>query len=250
MTQTTPIYMQFSDDGQNLRKWSFKPFDGAYQFAGSPPPIDNNLLGRLKAARKVYSNEYTTVRNDVLDEVLAALQAPLPIASDPLADDVVERTARAIVRDRVTPFLPPEFVEKTVEMCWSTVVGDAKAALIAAEALAANPLQTADDLTRDLSHALELALKYWTDRQQRYKNRSPVWVQEARAALAKLKASPPSNKTPTVPLDEQGALALLKAECIRPFVIDEPAEDLLDLSDAQMGCILRAIIQASKGPTT
>lgn len=29
-------------------------------------------------------------------------------------------------------------------------------------------------------HALELALKYWADRQQRYKNRFPAWVQAAK----------------------------------------------------------------------
>ncbi len=35
-----------------------------------------------------------------------------------------------------------------------------------------------------LSEALTLALDYWRDRQQRYKNRHPVWVEKARAALA------------------------------------------------------------------
>ncbi len=40
----------------------------------------------------------------------------------------------------------------------------------------------------DLLEALELALKYWADRQQRYRNRAPIWVQEARAAIAKAKA--------------------------------------------------------------
>jgi len=44
--------------------------------------------------------------------------------------------------------------------------------------------------TRDLEierlrEALGLALEYWSDRQQRYKNRSPVWVKKAREALAK-----------------------------------------------------------------
>ncbi len=29
-------------------------------------------------------------------------------------------------------------------------------------------------------HALELALEYWAHRQQRYKNRNPVWVQAAK----------------------------------------------------------------------
>ncbi len=32
-------------------------------------------------------------------------------------------------------------------------------------------------------HALKLALEYWKHRQQRYKNRAPVWVQEARKVL-------------------------------------------------------------------
>jgi hypothetical protein len=31
--------------------------------------------------------------------------------------------------------------------------------------------------------ALKLALEYWAHRQQRYKNRHPVWVQKANAAL-------------------------------------------------------------------
>lgn len=35
-----------------------------------------------------------------------------------------------------------------------------------------------------LEEALYLALEYWTHRQQRYKNRTPVWVQKARAALS------------------------------------------------------------------
>lgn len=38
----------------------------------------------------------------------------------------------------------------------------------------------------DVVGALKLALEYWGHRQQRYKNRHPVWVQDARAALAKL----------------------------------------------------------------
>lgn len=35
-----------------------------------------------------------------------------------------------------------------------------------------------------LREALTLALEYWRDRQQRYKNRHPVWVEKANAALA------------------------------------------------------------------
>ena len=37
----------------------------------------------------------------------------------------------------------------------------------------------------DLLDAMQLALEYWEHRQQRYKNRSPVWVQDARKAIAK-----------------------------------------------------------------
>jgi hypothetical protein len=35
-----------------------------------------------------------------------------------------------------------------------------------------------------LERVLKLALEYWAHRQQRYKNRHPVWVQQARAAIA------------------------------------------------------------------
>ncbi|WP_103035272.1 hypothetical protein [Castellaniella caeni] len=37
----------------------------------------------------------------------------------------------------------------------------------------------------DLLEALKMALEYWADRQQRYKNRAPVWVRDARAAIAR-----------------------------------------------------------------
>lgn len=40
----------------------------------------------------------------------------------------------------------------------------------------------------ELIAALELALEYWAHRQQRYKNRSPVWVEKSRAILEKAKA--------------------------------------------------------------
>ena len=39
-----------------------------------------------------------------------------------------------------------------------------------------------------LDRILHLALEYWRDRQQRYKNRAPVWVKEARAAIGKVDA--------------------------------------------------------------
>ncbi|MGV2894206.1 hypothetical protein ACNPPY_00290 [Achromobacter sp. AGC78] len=44
-----------------------------------------------------------------------------------------------------------------------------------------------DALDSQAIAALRLALKYWEDRQQRYKNRSPAWVEAARAAIAQQK---------------------------------------------------------------
>lgn len=44
---------------------------------------------------------------------------------------------------------------------------------------------------RDQAHALRLALEYWNHRQRRYKNRAPVWVEEARKALS---PTTPSSK--------------------------------------------------------
>jgi hypothetical protein len=34
-----------------------------------------------------------------------------------------------------------------------------------------------------LEDALKLGLEYWAHRQQRYKNRSPIWVERAREVL-------------------------------------------------------------------
>jgi hypothetical protein len=37
----------------------------------------------------------------------------------------------------------------------------------------------------ELLEALELALEYWRHRQQRYKNKHPIWVEKADSAIAK-----------------------------------------------------------------
>ena len=46
-------------------------------------------------------------------------------------------------------------------------------------------LRRLHEVNKELLEALKLALEYWRHRQQRYKNRSPVWVQAARAAIKK-----------------------------------------------------------------
>lgn len=68
----------------------------------------------------------------------------------------------------------PEWAAINIGESWRSAsghIGSANARLIAA--------------APDMLHALNLALEYWQDRQQRYKNRAPVWVQEARDAIAK-----------------------------------------------------------------
>jgi hypothetical protein len=49
--------------------------------------------------------------------------------------------------------------------------------------------EAAEAREKGLREALEMALEYWAHRQQRYKNRHPVWVQKARAALAQKEPS-------------------------------------------------------------
>ena len=51
------------------------------------------------------------------------------------------------------------------------------------DALAAE-LAAKDERLAEAEGALRLALEYWAHRQQRYKNRHPVWVDAANAALA------------------------------------------------------------------
>lgn len=72
----------------------------------------------------------------------------------------------------------PQVYSDTGPVCNATWLGDGRIDELRANArlIAAAP---------DMFHALNLALEYWQDRQQRYRNRSPVWVQEARAAIAK-----------------------------------------------------------------
>ncbi|MTJ81767.1 MAG: hypothetical protein F8N37_12215 [Telmatospirillum sp.] len=51
-------------------------------------------------------------------------------------------------------------------------------------------IAAAPEMLAALELALEYwALEYWAHRQQRYKNRLPVWVQTARAAIAKAKGA-------------------------------------------------------------
>lgn len=57
---------------------------------------------------------------------------------------------------------------------------DGKHALYTASQQARADLEAENQRLRE---ALDLALEYWEHRQQRYKNRSPVWVELARAAL-------------------------------------------------------------------
>ena len=44
------------------------------------------------------------------------------------------------------------------------------------------------EMEREAENALKLALEYWAHRQQRYRNRCPVWVEAARDVLAKFAA--------------------------------------------------------------
>ena len=53
---------------------------------------------------------------------------------------------------------------------------------------AVNTYEERERLLEEAQNAFRLALEYWEDRQQRYRNRSPVWVKSARAFLAKLEA--------------------------------------------------------------
>jgi len=61
-----------------------------------------------------------------------------------------------------------------------------------------------EDHRNELASALKLALEYWEHRQQRYKNRSPVWVKEARNALCHYPYC--SDPTPAIKADgKEGA---------------------------------------------
>lgn len=79
---------------------------------------------------------------------------------------------------------------------WERLYSEAKLrqaqAMVRAKMVAATvaPAQPAQDVNAELVSALKLAIEYWDHRQQRYKNRCPVWVQDAQTALANAKAAP------------------------------------------------------------
>jgi len=61
-----------------------------------------------------------------------------------------------------------------------------------------SPAMQAQDgpVLAEFVRALKLALEYWTDRQQRYRNRAPVWVQEARRLTDQFGAKPSESAAP------------------------------------------------------
>ena len=96
------------------------------------------------------------------------------------AGRLIIRNGTELVTD--TPYFEQEFVgfsangseENAARLmdCWNALEG-------------LNP-----DAIADVVAALRLGLEYWAHRQQRYTNRHPVWVKQARAALAKLESQP------------------------------------------------------------
>lgn len=63
------------------------------------------------------------------------------------------------------------------------VLVEAQGAVLAAKA----EITRLRTVMKEAEGSLNLALKYWADRQQRYKNRHPIWVGEARAVLLAMK---------------------------------------------------------------
>lgn len=56
-------------------------------------------------------------------------------------------------------------------------------------ALYMDELQKAQEDIERLTAAGKLALEYWEHRLRRYKNRTPVWVQDMKTAIAKAKGA-------------------------------------------------------------
>ena len=71
------------------------------------------------------------------------------------------------------------------ERIWDMAVGDKVheiESLAAKLAAAEEKVKELESVEKQMTQALDLALEYWGHRQQRYKNRNPVWVEAAREA--------------------------------------------------------------------
>lgn len=227
MTQTTPElveklfdflcrkYTQRSDARQQamgLQYTTAETRDLAEEIArflsrASPPPIDNNLLERAKSVREWGTLRWTTEGADLVEALVAALQAPLPIASEPPCPDCEgtrtltdEFTGTSRICSRCedhSPANPPRTAsEPQCSLCLEVATEGGLCPLCLAVVGPPISPQT-DDLTREIAEALEPFAKLtvpelWGDETAE----CTIWLRDianAKAALAKLKASPPSN---------------------------------------------------------
>lgn len=74
-------------------------------------------------------------------------------------------------------------VHHAIAICNAMEIEDRLATKDAALTSANKRAELAEAENERLRAAVVLALEYWKHRQQRYKNRSPAWVQSARRAL-------------------------------------------------------------------
>jgi hypothetical protein len=87
-----------------------------------------------------------------------------------------------------------------------------------------------------MESALKLALEYWQHRTQRYKNRSPVWVKEAKEALKEPRNEGPSVEATKQPVDERArkAIAAQAAQAVPQGWMLVPVEPTLDMGWAYL----------------
>lgn len=138
-------------------------------------PETMNPKGMCHVAESVRNGSHRFV---VIDAALQAITAALRTRSAPAwSHDLPFETVRQVVR--ALSHMGHSFPEGQEEQA---ARANELVLLLCSEVLRTRSVGV-DEVNARLIHALNLALKYWADRQQRYKNRHPIWVEAAHDAI-------------------------------------------------------------------
>jgi hypothetical protein len=170
-------------DGREIRGWSY----------ANEQERRVKMLCAREFVEGWHQAETSSLNRDLLYSYRGILKAVGPVrqALQIICDDIEDEGDRAYFGSTNQADSLKEITQRLEDAEWSEVIEPLPKVLeldswkFANEAYELRVEHTRlKAINAELLAAMNLALEYWSHRQQRYKNRHPVWVQAARAAIA------------------------------------------------------------------